>query len=566
MVQRLIRIFFAVLLMVAVAAASCCSHSDDTPSRLDLAESLLETRPDSALAILDSIPPSGIRGREEAARYALLRSMALDKNYIDTTAFDVLQPAIDYYIGHGTPDEELRTYYYQGRIYDNRGDDDSAMMCYMRAAGLGGVTDSLVLARCLTAIASMYHKQYKAEDYVRYNIDAAEIYAGYGIGEGALDCYSRALIGKILLCDKAGADSLLSVCAGLLRKYPGEETVFFPAYVSYVVEYGSPEELKSFLDENRGKELSEDDTIDFARGYARIGDYAQALAILSEMEQRGEVTDSLKYAAARSAILERQGNFEEALRAYKVYAELSDRDYTSLMNHKMLFSDEFHRLEIENIEAVQSGKRIFWIAVSGVMGILLLSCWLYYRYCLARSERIIAEKDKERLETERRQRQLEADNLRYEKAMLEEERDRLRELLEKHDEVAAPVLAVMKLRHEMLNSILARDLTQNDDYAKPYQRWIESMRSDKEEFMNSTRIAFTASHPEFIHHLENRGLSTDEINYLCLYAIGLRGKDVGEYMQLKRHYNISSELRRKLGLGEHDANLGRYIRRLMDEL
>ena len=67
-------------------------------------------------------------------------------------------------------------------------------------------------------------------------------------------------------------------------------------------------------------------------------------------------------------------------------------------------------------------------------------------------------------------------------------------------------------------------------------------------------------------YLEQHGLSVDEINYLCLYTIGLRGKEVGEYIQLKRHYVISHEIRKKLGIGEHETNIGLYIRRLMEEL
>ena len=104
------------------------------------------------LAVLQGIPASAVKGKKASARYALLSSMALDKNYIDTTTFDILQPAIDYYTQHGTPDEQLRTYYYQGRIYQNQGDDDSAMRSFMKGRDLGKrVTDSLLLAYTLVA-------------------------------------------------------------------------------------------------------------------------------------------------------------------------------------------------------------------------------------------------------------------------------------------------------------------------------------------------------------------------------------------------------------------------------
>ena len=112
--------------MVSVA---CDRNTPISPilEQMDMAENFLSSKPDSALTILESIPVTNIIGKKVAARYALLKSMALDKNYIDTTTFDVLQPAIDYYIKNGSPDEKLRTYYYQGRIYQNQGDDDSAM-------------------------------------------------------------------------------------------------------------------------------------------------------------------------------------------------------------------------------------------------------------------------------------------------------------------------------------------------------------------------------------------------------------------------------------------------------
>ena len=82
-------------------------------------------------------------------------------------------------------------------------------------------------------------------------------------------------------------------------------------------------------------------------------------------------------------------------------------------------------------------------------------------------------------------------------------------------------------------------------------------------FDGQWRVA--GSHPKFIKHLEDRGLNEWEINYCCLYALGLKGKEIGEYIQLKSHFNNSSDIRKKLGLGEHDVNLGTYIRKLLAE-
>ena len=146
-----------VVLFSVILSLSGCGGSY-VNARLDITESLMESRPDSALAILDSINPSGLNGKSRKARYALLRSMALDKNYVDTTTFDVLQPAIDYYLESGTPDEKLHTYYYQGRIYQNRNERDSALHSFMRGLDLAkDCKDSLTIARMLVVLGGLYN-------------------------------------------------------------------------------------------------------------------------------------------------------------------------------------------------------------------------------------------------------------------------------------------------------------------------------------------------------------------------------------------------------------------------
>ena len=165
---------------VSVVMLVACERHASTSEQMDIAEKLMNTKPDSALTILNSIHASGFKGKD-AARYALL--MALDKNCIDTTTFDILEPAIDYYIKNGTPDEQFRTYYYQGRIYQNQGDDDSAMLSFMNACDLKqAVTDSLLLAHTFVAQGTLYLKQYKTKEFIQNNMAAAKLYEALGKG------------------------------------------------------------------------------------------------------------------------------------------------------------------------------------------------------------------------------------------------------------------------------------------------------------------------------------------------------------------------------------------------
>ena len=553
------KILNLVVLLAAFAAIVGCDRHTQAWEQMDRAEKLLGTKPDSALVILDGISASDVKGKEASARYALLKSIALDKNYIDTTTFDVLQPAIDYYIEKGNPDEKLRTYYYQGRIYQNQGDNYNAMSSFQHACDLKEkVSDTLLLAHTFVAQGALYINQYKLPEYIHNNIEAANLYRSIGKDIFEIKSYRNVIHGYTMMVNKSAADSLISICMPLMKKNPDGEVFLFPSLLSYTINFGSPDDIRAFLGKNQNRELTIDETMDFARGYLKIGDYDKAMGILSNVKPESFIMDSLKYAAIKSFILEKQGKYQQALSAYKDYTALSERYQYNLHSQGMQFAENNYQLEIKNLKEIQIKDRVIWYTLCGIFCLCLIAGWLYYHNHLNRTKRIIVEKENEKLK-------LEQENLKLEMSKLVDECDNLMELQQKQTELAEPIQDVIKIRLDMLNGLLAKEITNNESYAKPYNKWIESVRNDKKKFMDSTRIAFVASHPKFMEYLEQHNLSIDEINYLCLYAIGLRGKEVGEYIQLKRHYIISHEIRQKLGIDEHETNIGLYIRKLMQD-
>ena len=554
-----ILIKFMLLSMVVLTTGSCDRYKT-VREKLNVAENLMNAHPDSALAILDNIPSAGINDREVTARYALLKSIALDKNCIDTTTFDVLQPAIDYYVKNGTPDEQFRTYYYQGRIYQNQGDDDSAMQSFMNACDLRKqVTDSLLLSHTLVAQGTLYLKQYKINDFVHYNVEAAKLYKTIGKDILAIKSYTNALDGYVMQNNKPAADSLMSICVPMVKKNPEGEAFLFPSLLSYTVNFCSSDEIKEVLTEYQNMELTTDETMIFAEGYSKIGEYDKAMTLISNINPAENTWDSLKYASIKIDILERQGKYKEAFTLYRDYSASLEHYQKELLSHDLLFSDKKHQLEMKNLIEIQDRDRIIGGTLCGIFALVILVGWLYYRGYRSKTKRILAEKENKNL-------RLEQENLRLEIDQLENERDNLKELQKEQSELAKPIKDVIKSRLDLLNGLLAKEITNNDRYAEPYNKWIDTVRNDKKKFMDSTRLAFAASHPKFIEYLEQHELSADEINYLCLYAIGLRGKEVGKYIQMKRHYIVSHEIRKKLGIDEHETNIGPYIRKLLRAL
>ena len=386
-------LLWVLIIAFITGAVFSCTDNSEAEKRLTSAEALMNQHPDSALAILQGIDRSSLSSGKEKARYALLMSQALDKNYIDTTTFDILQPAIDYYIDKGTPDEKLTTFYYQGRIYQNKGDEDNAMLSFINAREITGVTDTLTFAHLLVAQGVLYLRQYKTTDFVENNLEAAKLYGAIGRHTLEIGSYAKALNGYVTMNDRHAADSVMSICIPLTREYPDGEASLFPAILGYTIDFGSPDDIKAFLDNYGDFELDRDAAMDFARGYSKIGELDKAWDMITSVSPGAHPADSLKYATVKLDILERQGKYEEAFDLYRDYSAMLERYQKDLLTQDLLFSDKKHQLEVDVLQERTQKERFVWIA----LGVILLLIIIYQMW--VRELRIEHENDLLKIQT-----------------------------------------------------------------------------------------------------------------------------------------------------------------------
>lgn len=581
-------IFLAIILTLILSANGCGRKSICNES-LDVAETLMESRPDSALSILDSINPSHLATSSQKARYALLKSMALDKNYVDATDFDVLQPAIDYYLKNGNPDEKLRTYYYQGRIYQNRNDRDSALQSFSR--GLDVVNeahDSLTIARTLVAQGLIYKEFYDINAYADNFFKAAGIFKKHNREREEFECLTNALNGKMIVKDREASDSIMSIL-GKIDSLDNKQQKILQRYrLGYTFNFGSTQDIKDFLDNKASGMLYDASSmLGLARAYNRVGDNNSAIQLFDYIDKKGIEYDTLRYLSIKFQVLEDKKEYEKALETYKDFVVRLETMNSTKFEQKSLSLKRLHEVElsaeIDKREHIKSTWR--WIASMGalvfiiiIMVILIRSSKLQRQLAIQEvrttkleNEQLKYESEKlslanRNLQLEQDKKSLELENLSHRVEELETESANLKILLESQDEIPAEVRKAIQVRIEMLNTYIAGQITNNDKFGKAYDAWVGELTANTEEFMNSNRLAFQASHPSFIKYFEDHGLTPNEINYVCLYAIGLKGKEVGNYMKKRGHVNLSSTIRKKLGILKYDTNIGTYVRKLLKNL
>ena len=175
--------FFKALLIAGAALISITACEKKTVSAcLQDVESFIEDRPDSALLILESVPKESVRYPKTKARHALLLAMALDKNYIDTTDISIISPAVEYYKKHGSADDLLKAFYYQGVAFYNAQDYRNSMVSLTYAEELiPEATDMRYVGLVYSTLSAICSKVLDLNKELEYAEKAAKTFSDNGL-------------------------------------------------------------------------------------------------------------------------------------------------------------------------------------------------------------------------------------------------------------------------------------------------------------------------------------------------------------------------------------------------
>ncbi len=542
------------VIILAICLISCNSHSHCREA-LSQMESYIEERPDSALAVLKQMNASELSGKEEKAKHALLYSMALDKNVIDKTDFEILQPAIDYFENKGgSATDKMRTYYYQGRIYQNQGNDALAMECFVSALSEGKESDDkLTKARILFTQGGIYNKVFEWDKCISTYNEAGNYFQECGRTSSYINCIASIINVYTIIGDVEQAEHYITIglnylaeCSMWIKGY------FYSNYIIFLTSHRPDRvaEVRRILDIYLDSvDSSYIDWLSVSYAYLNIGDMTQAMEAIKRVNNIPNAQQQVRYYALLADIHKHKREYEKALDGYLKYVKMTDSLDYEKSKAGIEFIEERHSLELKNIQDKERSDRRVLVAIGVIIIFLSLLVIIRYRLKVKTVESELAKQEKEKY------------RLLYNQ--IEQERDSLTEILERSNELEGAAKNALLERLTLLNRFFLAYITDNRDMDRKVNQEMEKLVANKEVFMYSTRLAFAGSHPKFIKHLEDRGLNEWEINYCCLYALGLKGKEIGEYIQLKSHFNNSSDIRKKLGLGEHDVNLGTYIRKLL---
>lgn len=157
---------FPIIIFLLILLHSCVSRHAES---LREAESVMTEYPDSALVILENIPPKELTDRHSRALYALLLTQARSKSYITETDDSLISTAVSYFEKSGDDRRLMLALHYLGELNFNNKDYARSLTALFKAYDLAvQLDDKFWIAMSARMIADIYHENYHTAEEIEF--------------------------------------------------------------------------------------------------------------------------------------------------------------------------------------------------------------------------------------------------------------------------------------------------------------------------------------------------------------------------------------------------------------
>lgn len=376
------------ILAFALTFVSCNRHSEHW-NTLSNVESYIVEHPDSALIVLEQIDISELSSKEERAKLALLLSMALDKNYVHKTDFNVLQPAIDYYEDNGSATEEFQTYYLQGRIYQNQGNDTQAMIAYAQAKELlGGIDNHYLSGQLYTEIGNIYRSNYDYAKsleayktaYDHYTAVGLESYAAYALLDIGLSYWNLEDIAKGIEYINEALQMALKLQDEYLEMVCYQNIVILCDDIDAVGRCGSI--VEALVNQYNIEKFDSGSLVAIASYYAEVEEYDRMEEYIGRAwSNTTNAKDSINVYLTQADILKRTGKPEEALQYFEAGVKRQNREVRSSLKQPIETTQkEYFQQQAEHNAYRLKKDRELYITLGIIALLALIVVAMYIRH------------------------------------------------------------------------------------------------------------------------------------------------------------------------------------------
>ncbi len=309
--------------MLLLVCVSSCSYFSKHREILDCAERMIESNhADSAYELLKPIHLENVKGAKQQARFALLYSQALDKNYIDVKDDSLALIAVDYYATKGTAKQKTKAYYYLGRVYENAGCTEECIINLTSASECVPEEDYYLIGLIYSHLGELYYEQLKYEKAIdMYDISIDAFTQSKSVANEAIIAYKISTNYRLLKqYNEAEKYIYRALNITLSNKDYQSVLIYLKSVEILEIEQGKPlEAVLIQLHENYNKYnngvVPPSDYYYLSDLYCEVNNTDSALLYLNKYKQRAKALtteDRLAITVRLHKIAEKQNNYKQA--------------------------------------------------------------------------------------------------------------------------------------------------------------------------------------------------------------------------------------------------------------
>lgn len=362
------------IILLALVLVTAC-HSDQRQlARLHRAQTLIDTAPDTALALLDSIDSHSLM-RADNALYALLMSQALDKNYIDITNDSLINIAVEHYTHSHNKYYKMLSYYYYGRVKYNAQEYAKSIVALLTAEKIAmELNDNYRLGLIYQYISDIYNAIYWGEGAVEYAQKSYDAYSKTDYHEHTN--YSLLNLG-IMYYNSYKYDECEQIMNKVLKQAikQNDATMKVEALIMLASTHWVKEDFINAIT-LYNKAISINDTIinatHFSRlsnAYSKIGNNDEAYKYANIAYHRDSTQVHAYY-----VLYENSGNYKEALQALKQIMSQQNNVLDNITTQSILKSvEDYQSMEYDMKHKIKKQQLITLSCISILVIILIIA-------------------------------------------------------------------------------------------------------------------------------------------------------------------------------------------------
>jgi hypothetical protein len=304
-------------MLLLVALVTGCGRAPRYDSRLSAADSIMQTAPDSALAIVQAVTPDSLATLGDRAYRDLLLTQARYKCYITATSDSDINRALTYYQQHSREREKLtRAYIYKGAVMEELGHPDSAMLYYKQAEATAAPDDYFNLGYSNLRIAELYQSFFANDSMVVYRMRRAAHYFTVIRDTGYLITAIGTQGGYPDILGQDSACLYLKKAIELGKKVNSNKRFQYQSKLAgisfYDGEYRKAKELAMDIVRNGSENCNENQFYYYAaRSYLKLGLVDSAYHVKSLIPTPSRAVDSMNHHLFMSELCQSEHRLEE---------------------------------------------------------------------------------------------------------------------------------------------------------------------------------------------------------------------------------------------------------------